>query len=299
MLDDFLISIFCLIDDFYKDFDPVWQKYQLPISEGDKSRKRRSPSITVSEIMTIAICFHASKIRTFKDYYNGYVLRELQKYFPKAPSYSRFVSLMKRVLCPLVIFLQSLLGVCSGVSFVDSTVLTVCHARRISSHKVFRRMAQRGKTSTGWFFGFKLHLIINDQGEILAFMLTAGNVDDRRPLPGMVKSLWGKCFGDKGYLSSRLFDELWEKGVQLITKLRKGMHNKLMSLWDRVMLRRRGLIESVNNKLKNSCQIEHHRHRSPWNFLVNLFSGLAAYCQDPRKPSLLKADRTLIEQLVA
>jgi len=140
-------------------------------------------------------------------------------------------------------------------------------------------------------------LIINDRGEILAFKITAGNVDDRKPVPDLVKGLQGKCFGDKGYLSSKLFEELWEKGMQLITKLRKGMNNKLMSLYDRLMLRKRGLIESVNNKLKNCCQIEHHRHRSPWNFLVNLFGGLVAYCQDPKKPSLPKVDRALIEQL--
>ena len=198
-------------------------------------------------------------------------------------------------------FLQSLLGKCNGLSFIDSTILTVCHVRRISSHRVFRKMAKRGKTSTGWFFGFKLHLVINEKGEILAFMLTAGNVDDRKPVPFLLDGLWGKCIGDKGYLSSKLFEELWEKGVRLITKLRKGMHNKLMSLCDRLLLRRRGLIESVHNKLKNSCQIEHHRHRSPWNFLVNLLSGLIGYSQDPQKPTLHmeRDDMLLIEHLVA
>jgi hypothetical protein len=302
MQDDFLISIFCLIDDFCKDFDPIWKQHLLvaPSPKGDV-RNKRSPGLRTSEIMTIAVCFHFSKMRTFKDYYLGYVLHRFQKYFPKAPSYSRFISLMKRVLCPLFVFLQGLLGKCSGTSFVDSTILTVCHVRRISSHQVFRKIAQRGKTSTGWFFGFKLHLIINERGEILAFMLTAGNVDDRKPVPDLAKGLWGKCFGDKGYLSSKLFEELWEKGMQLITKLRKGMHNKLMSLWDRMLLRKRGLIESVNNKLKNGCQIEHHRHRSPWNFLINLLSGLAAYCQDPAKPSLrmTSRERRLVEGVAA
>jgi hypothetical protein len=202
---------------------------------------------------------------------------------------------------PLLILLQGLLGKCNGLSFIDSTVLTACHIRRISSHKVFRKIARRGKISTGWFFGFKLHLVINERGEILAFMLTPGNVDDRKPVPELCKEIWGKCFGDRGYISGKLFDELWEHGVQLITKLRKGMQNKLISLWDKLLLRKRGLIESVHNKLKNSCQIEHHRHRSPWNFLVNLLSGLVAYCEDPDKPSLHMAreDIELIEELVA
>lgn len=300
MKDDVLVPIFCLLDDFCKAFDPMWSKRLIEPSKND-GRSKRSPGLSNSEIMTIVICFHLSKIRTFKDYYNHLVLGSLSEYFPKAPSYSRFISLMKRVLCPLFVFLQGILGTCRGISFVDSTILTVCHVRRISSHRVFRKMAQRGKTSTGWFYGFKLHLIINDQGEILAFKLTPGNTDDRKPVPDLSRNVWGKCFGDKGYLSSKLFEQLWEQGVQLITKLRKGMHNKLMSLWDRFLLRKRGLIESVHNKLKNGCQIEHHRHRSPWNFLVNLLSGLVAYCQDPQKPSLqlAKNERVLIEQFAA
>lgn len=300
MKDDILVPIFCLVDDFCKAFDPIWSSYLIESSKND-AKSKRSPGLKNSEIMTIVIFFHLSKMRTFKDYYNGLILGILRKYFPKAPSYSRFISLMKRVLCPLFVFLQGTLGTCSGISFVDSTILTVCHVRRISSHRVFRKIAKRGKTSTGWFCGFKLHLIINDQGEILAFKLTPGNTDDRKVVPNLVQDLWGKCFGDKGYLSSKLFEQLWEKGVQLITKLRKGMHNKLMSLWDRFLLRKRGLIESVHNKLKNSCQIEHHRHRSRWNFLVHLLGGLAAYCQDPQKPSLqlAKNERVFIQRLAA
>lgn len=219
------------------------------------------------------------------------LLEGLRKYFPGLPTYIQFIRLMKTTLFPLFVFLQGALGSCSGISFVDSTILTVCHVRRITSHKVFRRMAKRGKISTGWFFGFKLHLVINDQGEIISFMLTPGNTDDRSPVHFFSKQLWGKCFGDREYISKKLFEELWEKGIQLMTKLRKGMHNKLMLLWDKLLLRRRGLIESVHNKLKNCCQIEHHRHRSKWNFLVNLISGLVAYCQDPIKPRLEMKDR--------
>lgn len=302
MQNDFLIHIFCLVDDFCKDFEPAWKSSLLAHStpKGD-TRNKRSTQLCISEIMTIVIYFHYSKFRTFKDYYHLLIRDLLLRYFPGLTSYSRFVRLMKRVLLPLFVFLNAMLGQCHGISFLDSTILTVCHVKRISSHRVFRTMAKRGKTSTGWFMGFKLHLVINERGEILAFMLTAGNVDDRKPVPSLAKDLWGECFGDKGYLSSKLFEELWEKGVQLVTKLRKGMHNRLMSLWDKLLLRKRGLIESVHHQLKNSCQIEHHRHRSPWNFLVNLLSGLVAYCQDPKKPTLrmAKRDLTPIEQLTA
>ena len=187
---------------------------------------------------------------------------------------------------PLFNYLHNNLGKCSGISFVDSSVLSVCHNKRISSHKVFKGIAKRGKTSTGWFFGFKLHFVINQTGDILSFMLTAANIDDRRPVLDLVKDLFGKLFGDKGYISSKLFENLFKKGVKLITKLRGKMKNKLMGLTDKLILKRRGLIESVINKLKNDNQIEHHRHRSKWNFIVNLFSGLIAYMHDPHKPKL-------------
>ena len=196
------------------------------------------------------------------------------------------MNLMKTCLFPLFVFSQGCLGNCTGISFVDSTILTVCHARRINSHRVFKTMARRGKTSTGWFYGFKLHLIINDSGEILAYMLTAGNVDDRVPVPALSTDLFGKLFGDKGYISQKLFLELYEKGIQIITRLKRNMKNKLMNIVDKILLRSRGVIESVNNKLKADCQIEHHRHRSPWNFLVNLVSGIVAYAYDSYKPAI-------------
>lgn len=115
-------------------------------------------------------------------------------------------------------------------------------------------MAKRGKTSTGWFFGFKLHFIINDKGEILAYMLTAGSIDDREALQNLCQKILGKLFGDKEYISSKLFSELYEKGVQLITRLRANIKNKLMPLLDKLLLRKRGLIESVHNRLKTGLK---------------------------------------------
>jgi hypothetical protein len=284
-----LVSIFCDVDDFCKEFEPEWRKTLIENQDrqliGDKKRRNRKPELTLSEAITIVILFHKTGYRTFKDYYTRFVI-SLKKYFPKLMSYSRFVNLMKTCLFPLFIFSQGTLGQCTGISFVDSTILTVCHARRINSHRVFKKIARRGKTSTGWFYGFKLHLIINDIGEILAYMLTPGNIDDRIPVPELAKDLIGKLFGDKGYISQELFFKLYEKGLEIITRLKRNMKNKLMSLVDKILLRSRGVIESVNNKLKSGCQIEHHRHRSHWNFLVNLISGIVAYSYDPCKPCI-------------
>lgn len=195
---------------------------------------------------------------------------------------------MPRVLAPLLVYLHTQLGVCTGISFIDSTSLAVCKNPRISQHKVFAADAARGKTSVGWFYGFKLHLVVNDRGELLAYCLTPGNVDDRRPVPQLAADLFGKLFGDRGYISQALAEALlFSPGqVHLITKLKKNMRNRLLALEDKVLLRKRAIIETINDQLKNICQIEHTRHRSPINFLVNLAAGLIAYCRQPKKPAL-------------
>lgn len=138
----------------------------------------------------------------------------------------------------------------------------------------------------GWFFGFKLHIIINDQGELLAFKLTPANTDDRTPCPEMTHEIWGKLFGDKGYISQPLFDLLLKQGLQLITKIKKNMKNKLMPIADKILLRKRAIIESVNDQLKNISQIEHTRHRSRAGLMLNLLGGLIAYTYQDKKPSL-------------
>lgn len=190
---------------------------------------------------------------------------------------------------PLAVYLHTQFGACTGVSFIDSTALAVCHNARIHQHRVFRVDARRGKTSVGWFYGFKLHLVVNDRGELLAICLSPGNVDDRRPVTRLVRRLFGKLFGDKGYISQSLATHLLhERGLHFITKLRKNMRHVLMDLSDKLLLRKRALIESINDQLKNICQIEHTRHRSPLNFLIHLFAGLIAYCHQPKKPSLFR-----------
>lgn len=287
-------KLFCSIDDFWIEFEPEWKKILL--SER-KREPRRKPSLCDSEVMAIIVLFHLFGYRNFKTFYNRHVLVHLKEYFPNCPSYNRFVELKKKVVFPLYCFLAKQAGDVTGISFVDSTSLSVCHQKRGSQNKVFKDLAKKGKTSTGWFFGFKLHLIVNDKGEILAFLLTPGNCDDRAPVESMVdqSQLVGKMVGDRGYISSKLSERLFSKGVQLITRIRKNMKNKLMDLSDKLLLRKRGIIETIIDQLKNISQIEHSRHRSPINFLVNLFGGLIAYSQQPKKPSLYLGDK---EQLL-
>jgi transposase len=236
--------------------------------------------------MTILIHFHQSHYRDFKAFYIGHVLAHLRPDFPRLVSYSRFVSLIPSVLIPLAAYLETRRGLCNGLSFVDSTKLIVCHNRRIKQHRVFVGLAERGKDSVDWFYGFKLHLVANDEGELLACRLTPGNVDDRRPLPHMAEGLFGKLIGDKGYLSKDLVAWLLERGVELLTPIKRNMKPRLVRLNDKLLLRKRVLIETINDQLKNISQIEQSRHRSPANFLVNVLAGLLAYCHQPKKPSL-------------
>ena len=278
-----VLELFCDVDDFCQQFEPNWTQSQL--KNGLRQRKREA-SLSLSEIMTIMIHFHQSNYRTFKAYYTKHVQVHLRAEFPGLVSYSWFVRLMARSFMPLVFYFLANRGQCTGISFIDSTRIKVCHNRRINRHKVFAGLAARGKTTMGWFYGFKLHLAVNECGEILAFHLTPGNVDDRKPVTFLVKELFGKVFADKGYISKKLFEELLEQNIVLITGIRRNMKNHLMPLVDKIMLRKRSIIETINDQLKNISQIEHSRHRSFTNFLVNLLAGLLAYCFQPKKPSL-------------
>lgn len=277
-----LLELFCDVDDFMLRFAPHLKAMQLAAGK----QRERAGQLCASEVMTILIHFHQSHYRTFKAYYTEHVQLHLSSEFPHLVSYQRFVALMPSVLVPLLAYLQSRYGACTGISFIDSTSLEVCDPKRISQHRVFAADAQRGKTSMGWFYGFKLHLAVNDRGDLLACCLTPGNVDDRAPVPRLVKGLRGKLFGDRGYISVPLTQLLFEQGLHLITRLRKNMKNHLMHLSDKLLLRKRAIIESIIDQLKNISQIEHSRHRSPTNFVVHLLAGLIAYSHQDKKPGL-------------
>jgi hypothetical protein len=236
--------------------------------------------------MTILIHFHPSHYRDFQAYSWLYVCRPLAGAFPNRLSDNRLVALIPTALVPRCVSLQTRNGQATGIAFIDATSLVVCHNRRLHSHKVFKQVARRGKTSVGWFYGFKRHLVVNDRGELLAFQITPGNVDDRRPVPRLVKGLTGKLFGDRGYLSQKLVETLLEHNLQLITQLRKTLRNKRLPLGDKLLLRQRALIETINDQLKNISQIEHTRPRSGINCMVKLLAGLVAYTHQPKKPSL-------------
>src|SRR5512135_1579185 len=280
---DSLTELFCLIDDFCRRFEPAWRQHQL--TSGAR-KLRRSSVLSLSELMTLVVLFHQLRFRQFKCFYLDYVCRYLRPAFPTLPSYPRCVELLPRCAAPLAALFEALKGSCDGISIVDATPLAVCDNRRITRHQVFKDCAARGKTSMGWFYGFKLHTIITSKGELIRLKLTPGNVDDRKPLLSLCKGLFGHLFADKGYLGQRLTKVLAGQDIHLITALKKNMKPVPRTDFEKALLRRRSLIETVFDELKNLCQIEHTRHRSVGNFVVNLMAGILAYCLSDNKPTL-------------
>ena len=269
------------------------------LKNAGKRPYHRETTLSKAEIMLIIILFHDSGYRCFKHFYLDYVCKHLRHLFPKVVSYNRFVELEREVAIPFALFIKRvLLGKCTGISFVDSTPIRVCRNQRIHIHRTFKGIAQRGKCSMGWFFGFKLHLICNEKGELLNFMITPGDIDDREPLKynAFVEFLYGKLVGYKGYIGKELFQRLFVNGIQLITKLKSNMKGALMSVSDKLLLRKRAIIETVNDELKNIAQIEHSRHRCFDNFIVNILGAIAAYCMFPKKPCI-NVQRTMDTQL--
>ncbi len=276
-------EIFCEIDDFCKLFFPQFEGRLL----ASKDAKRRRPvSMSAAEIMTIVILFHLSHYRDFKNFYLDCVVRQMTAYFPKLLSYNRFVEVQGRVFPALCAFMKNKTGHETGLYYVDSTTLKVCRNQRIARHRTFDGIARRGKSSMGWFYGFKLHVVINTAGELMAFCLTPGNTDDRHPVPGLFKQLEGLAAGDKGYISKKMAAELATMGVTFITKTRRNMKPVKRSAFEKFFLAKRAIVEAVIGQFKEICQIEHTRHRKPNNFLVNILAALAAYTFKPRKPSV-------------
>ena len=282
-----LVSIFCEIDDFCKELDKNMSQLQLT----GPSKGRRGPAccLSISEIMTVQILFQMVGYRNFKTFYTSFLQIYWKQYFPRLPSYQRFVELTHRALYPLTLFAQLKSGKKTGIYYIDGSCLPVCHLKRSKRNKIFREIAQYGRTSVGWFFGLKIHLVINNLGEMIAFKITRGNVHDGAAAKSLLLSLEGLAFGDKGYIGKKLFDELLKNGLKLITRKRKNMKEKLLvNDYEKQLLNQRNLIETVFDCLKHKYHVWHTRHRSIINAMTNLIAALAAYAIEPLKVSAFK-----------
>lgn len=277
---------FCMIDDFVKEYKKMQNNFELQDKNHIIRHKTRTPNLSESEIICIVLLFQKSPCKNFKFFYNSYA-QLYKSEFPKMPSYARFVALMPRIIHIMLVLLYSILGKPSSKNhFIDSTSIAVCSTKRISRNKLFKHIAKLGKTTKGWFFGFKLHIVINTTGELVSIKFTKGNTSDVSVLNSMSRNIKGRIFGDKGYISRRLFLILYNRGLKLITSIKKTMKNSPIDIYEKIMLRKRSLVETVFDFLKNKLQLEHTRHRSTSNFLLHIISTLVCYQMKKTKPSV-------------
>lgn len=284
---DKVIEIFCTTDDFCKQNETTMNQHLLSVPS---PQSVNVPALSESEMITLLILYHHSGYKCFKYYYKETVLKELQSYFPKAPCYARFVALIPRTFLHLFVMVNTFVtGRKVHLYYADSKQLPVCHNRRIYSHKVFSGLAQRAKSSTGWFYGFKLFLVVNPMGEIIRALTVPANIADNNEnmLEKLFKGFHGKVFADRGFITQKGFAKLFSAGLKLITGIRRNMKNKLMDMQEKLLLKKRGMIESIHDILMTICDIDHTRHRSPVNAFTHLYAGLAAYSFLERKPSIL------------
>lgn len=275
-------TIFTIVDDFCKIYED-WIKHKL-LSTG--KQRNRVGKITLSEAISIMIFYHFSQFKNLKIFYHHFVING--QWFKNPPCYERFIAIIPSLFLPLIIMMHYLSGRKTGIYYVDSTHFAVCKNIRIASHKTFSSLAARGHSSVDWFYGFKLHLIINNHGEIIAIKITKGNKDDRKAFEEMAvkKDLKGKCFADKGYVSRELFTRLFNRGLMLITGVKHNMKNYLLPLLDKLFHRKRFIIETIFGYIKEQFNVRPNKHRSPTNFFASLFAALIAFQIKPSKPSI-------------
>ena len=237
-----------------------------------------------SEIMTVLVLYHSSRFKNFKTFYNGIVLGLLRAMFSRRSLLRAFYCTYEPRVDAFFFFLASRMGRKTDIYYIDSTPLPVCHNRRIAKHKVFTGLAARGKTSMGWFFGFKLHIVFNHQREIVALKLTPGNAADTTPVPGLTKDLSGKLFGDKGYIGQKLAQELLHRGLILMTRVRSNMKSLPVSFLDKALLNGRNIAETIIGHIKEFSSLRLPKHRSVFSAFTHVTAAIIAYQIDPLPP---------------
>jgi len=291
-----LTELYVEIDDFCREFVSGLNEHLIGAGE---TLRIDTPGLSLSEVLTILIYYHFSRFDCIKHYYVIKMMSGFKRDFPNLPSYNRFVERIPEVALLAMVYLQYRQAKFNGSGYIDATPLRVCNNKRVNTHKVFKLTAKLGKSSMGWFYGFKLHVICDFAGNIVKCRITHGAANDLKIGADMMKDLKGKIYADKGYIGKKEFLGLLDKGLILITGIKKNMKNRLLEIWDKILLKKRSLIESVYNILKNTLHLEHSRHRSVINAGVYYITTLIAYCWKPNKPQIkfTKQEKQLLQAL--
>lgn len=283
-----LTEIYCDVDDFCKAQRSIIAR---ALHHCGAYKKNHPSQLTLSELMTILIYYHLSPYKNLKAYYTRHVCTDLKRDFPDLVSYDRFVALIPRTLIPLMLYLADRCrrSLRTGIYYIDSTPLAACHPKRAHQHRTLKGFASWGKTSVGWFFGLKMHLLINHLGQVIHVRITDGSTHDANPkvLFHLTNDLVGWVFGDKGYLlnSEKQAFVQYEGRVFFAAKPRQSMPASDLPLAAKRWAKKRGLIETVIGQSKQACNLEHSRHRSVSNSFVNVYAALVAYSFYERKPT--------------
>ena len=275
-------TIFTVVDDFCKIYE---DRLRHKLLRSNKQRNRTG-KLSLAESLSIMIFYHFSPYKNFKTYYRHFIKNS--DLFRDPPCYERFIQIIPSLFLPLMFMMHYFSGKKTGIYYVDSTHFAVCKNIRISNHKTFASLAERGHSSIDWFYGFKLHIVINDKSEIFAVKITKGNRDDRKAFDdtAIKKDLHGKVYADKGYISKNLFAKLYRKGLTLITGIKRNMKNYLIPILDKILLRKRFIIETIFGYIKENFNLRPNKHRSPTNFFSSLLAALIAFQLLPNKPSI-------------
>lgn len=282
-----LTEIYVDVDDFCKAKMPLIAK---ALHHCGLYKKLHPSQLTLAEVMTILIYYQLSPYKNFKAYYTRHVLTDLRRDFPDLVSYDRFVALIPRTLIALMLYLayRCSRSVRTGLYYIDSTSLAACHPKRAHQHRTLKGFAAWGRSSTGWFFGLKAHLVINHLGQLVHVCITNGSTHDAhaKVLFSLTKDLVGWVFGDKGYLLNVDKQAFVEREGQLIwaAKPRRPKQALNWPVTAKKWAKKRSLIETVIGQNKAVCDLEHSRHRSVTNAFVNIYASLIAYSFYERKP---------------
>jgi len=261
-----LYHIFDRIDDLLKAMSISLRRKLL----ADLKPKGGRPSgLSLPAILTLGIFRFATGVKDVKHYHRKLVSSYSQE-LGRIPNYGNFNALMNQA-TPYVIFLLEWIcysnkSTSNGAYFLDATSLKVCENKRIFDHKVCEDIAQRGKSSMGWFFGFKLHVVCDSLGRLVSLLITPGNTDDRKFVLKLLKGLKGLCVADAGYVSKKLMHELYEQGLLLLTDVRNSM-KRLMSEAQHAVLKLRQRIEGIFSCLKHRLKAEASIARSPLGYV--------------------------------
>ena len=273
------------LKDFYKVYLPFKDHYLLEKKENSRNKKTKISNI---KILAIMIMYHLSGSSNFKFFYKFYISR----IFRKLPEYSWFMRLRERAFIDLMCFLHYKCVSTGKCFFIDSSPIKVCHNKRIKKHKTFKGLAERGYHSMGWFYGFKIHIIINEKGDLVKFVFTKGNVSDVTELK-MAEGLTGLLVGDKGYISQYWTQYLEKQGLKLVTKSRKNMKPIKLTNKEKAFLGKRNIVETVFSQLKN-WGLVNTKIRSYFGWILNALSTLATYVIRPFKPYVRISKNLLI-----